>query len=80
MLWVVNANVIRNISSRVRVWQQSSQVPTFFLDGDIQGITGGEEHAKRVAKDVIDPFNLYECHIHCAPAEFQMNKGEKPGE
>ena len=35
-------------------WQGSTQVPTFYLDSDVQGIVSCE-HAARIAVEVIGP-------------------------
>jgi hypothetical protein len=41
----------------------AAQLPTFFLDGDVQGITSAQ-HATRVAAKVIDPFcKLHKLHL-----------------
>lgn len=45
-------------------WTSSRQVPTFFLDGDVQGITS-EDHAERIAKTIVDPFGRFATEI-CA--------------
>lgn len=36
----------------------SSQVPTFYLDENVQGIKD-ENHAINIARDVLDPFKEY---------------------
>lgn len=33
-------------------WRSSFGLPTFFLDGDVQGITG-EEHAEAIARRIV---------------------------
>lgn len=44
-------------ASREGDWGTSTrQIPTFYLDGNVQGITS-EEHAQRIAMEIIDPFD-----------------------
>jgi hypothetical protein len=42
-------------------WISTRQVPTFYLDEAVQGIVSAD-HAERIARDVINPFGLYEVH------------------
>jgi hypothetical protein len=43
-------------------WQRSRNAPTFILDSHIQGIvTAG--HAAGIARDVVDPFEVYTVNI-----------------
>ena len=46
------------INGRIEHNGRPRDLPTFFLDEDIQGIVG-EDHAVEVARDIIDPFRLY---------------------
>lgn len=43
-------------------WSRTRQVPTFFLDPRVQGIVS-EDHAKRIALDIIDPFGQYDVSV-----------------
>lgn len=52
MLWRVQANIVRKDKDG---WNVSRQIPTFFLDEDIQGIVSAE-HAKKIAEDIINTF------------------------
>jgi hypothetical protein len=36
------------------------QFPTFYLDSDVQGIVS-DQHAKKIAEEVLNPFGDYEC-------------------
>lgn len=66
-LWRVTAQVTRVQDG----WQSSRQVPTFYLDSDLQGITGAE-HAIRVAQEVIDPYA--ELAVHATVQEADANR------
>lgn len=46
-IWLVSAIVVRN--------NQERSIPTFYLNGNIQGILD-EEHAESIAREVVDPF------------------------
>jgi hypothetical protein len=48
---------------------QLRQIPTFILDGNIQGIQDADT-AKRIAKEVIDPFNESEVHLSVTLVSF----------
>lgn len=37
-------------------FERSTQVPTFFLDSDVQGITG-REHAANIVQDILRSIN-----------------------
>lgn len=50
MLWSITATVHQKIGK----WDSVRQVPTFFLNATVQGILT-EDHAKRVALNIIDP-------------------------
>lgn len=72
MMWLVTATVTRTKDG----WTSTRQVPTFLLDGNIQGILPGDgEGAGRVA------FNLLatvagegaELHVTVTPAELLHN-------
>lgn len=61
--YVVTAQVVREKGG----WTSSHGVPTFFLDEDIQNIVS-EDHAEKIAKSIIDPYDQYEVHA-CAILE-----------
>lgn len=45
-------------------WTKTRQVPTFYLDETVQGITG-KDHAEELALEVLDPTgNLRESPYH----------------
>jgi hypothetical protein len=55
-----------SISSTSGEWHGTRQVPTFFLDEDVQGIVSAD-HAARIAADVIDPLRQIpreRIHVH----------------
>jgi hypothetical protein len=51
--------VVACVTHKRKGWTTSVQIPIFYLDADIQGITS-DEHAKEVAKGVIDPAGVAE--------------------
>lgn len=60
--YVVHATVVKKRGG----WTSSVQVPTFLLDADVQGIVS-EEHAERVARQVVDPLGLAD-RVHISVA------------
>ena len=38
------------------MWTITKQIPFFYLDGEVQGILN-EEHAKKIAKSILNPFD-----------------------
>jgi hypothetical protein len=47
-------------------WTGSRQVPTFYLNPQVQGITSAE-HAERIAREIIDPMGTaVEVHVFAA--------------
>jgi len=40
-------------------WTEEAQLPTFYLDPDVQAIRSAE-HAESIAEKIIDPFGLYQ--------------------
>lgn len=56
-MYVVVATVTHTKSEGGNIWSSTRQVPTFFLDEAVQGIVD-TNHARRIARDVIDPFGL----------------------
>lgn len=53
MMYAVNVAIV----TRKGEWEGARMVPTFYLDSDVQGITG-VEHAARVAAEVVNPLGL----------------------
>ena len=51
-MWIIQATVTKQ---KYNGWRESTQLPTFFLDKDIQGIVD-EKHAARIAEKLINPF------------------------
>lgn len=49
-LWAVQAQVV--VQLEVEAWSSSRQVPTFYLDPQVQGITD-KAHAERIAEDIL---------------------------
>lgn len=65
MFYIITAQIVRKTENGTI----SKQVPTFYLNGDIQGITNLDT-AEKVAKDVIDPFGEHEVHV-CIETAFE---------
>lgn len=59
MQYVITATVTERTAEGAR----TTQVPTFYLDADVQGIIDAR-HAEQVAIDVIDPFNRFDVHAY----------------
>ena len=55
MIYSVTATVTRDDG-------RSLEIPTFYLNSDVQGFTD-ESGACAIARTIIDPFGLYNCHI-----------------
>jgi hypothetical protein len=43
-------------------WVGAKQVPTFYLDGSVQGITS-EAHAETIAQNIVDPLGQHTVHV-----------------
>lgn len=52
MLYAITANVSRERDG----WSGSRQIPTFYLDENVQGIMS-EAGARNIAQTIIDPYN-----------------------
>lgn len=52
-MWQITATITSWSKAR---WEKTTQIPTFFLDGKIQGILTAS-HAEHIAYDVINPLN-----------------------
>jgi hypothetical protein len=62
LVYVITAQVLTHEKAGDGSWQ----VPTFYLDSAIQGITD-HIHAIAIAKQVIDPMGTLELSIHAEP-------------
>ena len=67
--WLVTATVTSRTSSDGMNWERTTALPTFVLDGGIEGILT-EETAEKVARAVIDPQHLYD-EIHVQVSRFK---------
>lgn len=59
-MYAIRATITHTVDTqagRAHGWTSSRQVPTFYLDENVQGITS-EEHAERIALDVINPLQV----------------------
>lgn len=69
-MYAITATISRTTTDD---WTSTRQVPTFYLDESVQGIVN-EEHAKRIAREIIDPFSEYAMHVNAvqmdAPVRF----------
>lgn len=70
MLWRVQANIVRKDKNG---WNVLRQIPTFFLDEDIQGIVSAE-HAKKIAEDIINTFKDEDIILSINVLPFQSAK------
>ena len=69
-LYIVQAQVVNETADG---WQSSVGVPAFFLDKDLLGIIH-VEHAKQIARNVVDPLGeAKEVHLSIAP-DFDDNE------
>lgn len=57
-MYAVTATITRARSG----WESTRQVPTFYLDSSVQGIVS-EEHAAVIAREIIDPFDLFDVSV-----------------
>lgn len=77
MLFLVVATVTRTTKDkRGKAWESTRQVPTFLLDGNIQGILPGDgEHAARVARDLLLTVagEGASVHVTVTPAQFRAD-------
>ena len=48
------------------------QIPTFILNSDVQGIVS-EEHAARVAEDIINPCGNPDIRVNCCITKLDMS-------
>lgn len=52
MLYQIQATVTNRDSER---WTKMAQIPTFYLDSEIQGIVS-DDHAEHIAGSILNPF------------------------
>jgi hypothetical protein len=64
------------ISHVVNGYSTSHQIPTFFLEGDIQGIMD-EKHAEKIAGFVINPFGEYVACISAVKVGYIVSAGDR---
>ena len=62
MLYAITAQV----HSRQGEWTGSRQIPTFYLDSSVQGITS-PDHALVIATMILDPFGQHSLSVHAEP-------------
>jgi len=75
MLYVITAQVLTSQSGH----NGSQQVPTFYLDSALQGITDAE-HAVKIARYIIDPMGTLELSIHAEPITVSVPGPPEPSE
>lgn len=56
-MWAIQAQVESHVKDSSGEWAGSRQVPTFYLNERVQGITS-EEHAARIACEILDPLHV----------------------
>jgi hypothetical protein len=57
-MYAITAQVLTyDTDEHAVMWRGSWQIPTFYLDESVQGITD-ERHAVRIARQVIDPLSV----------------------
>ncbi len=66
-MYAITATVSRETEDG---WSSLQQVPTFYLDENVQGIVN-EDHAGLIAFKIIDPFGVYEVHVKAVKMEEQ---------
>ncbi len=54
-MWAVCATLMKKIpSEHGGYWWRTHQIPTFYLDENVQGIVN-KDHAEKIARTIIDP-------------------------
>jgi hypothetical protein len=62
-MYAITAQVLTSETDRHGiVWRGSRQIPTFYLDENVQGITD-ESHAVKIARAIIDPLGTLNVSI-----------------
>ena len=57
-MYAITAHLCKHVPERgAQVWKGSHQLPTFYLDETVQGITD-ELHAVRIAHQILDPMGI----------------------
>jgi hypothetical protein len=75
MMYVITAQVLTEQDG----YTGSRQVPTFYLDSALQGITD-VSHATDIAKTIIDPMGSLELSIHAEPMPVHVPGPPEPAE
>lgn len=63
MLYAIQAQVVW---TNKKGWKTSRQIPTFFLDSDIQGIVNAE-HAEEIAVKMLEYTKEFKAHVVVIP-------------
>jgi hypothetical protein len=63
-MYAITATVETTVHSKSGDWHGARQIPTFYLDENVQGIVS-EAHAERIAREIIDPLSSRTVHV-CA--------------
>jgi hypothetical protein len=62
-MYAITAQVLTyDTDANAITWRGSRQIPTFYLDETVQGITD-ERHATRIAREIIDPFRVLNVRV-----------------
>jgi uncharacterized protein YabE (DUF348 family) len=65
VFWIVQATVT--------IGAATTQIPTFYLNADVQGIMD-EEGCKKVARDIVDPFHEASVSVNCDKWQFAIKE------
>jgi hypothetical protein len=55
----------------------TKQISTFYLDSNVQGIVSAE-HAEKIARTIIDPFDEHEVHVYTEDSRIDEGGHEEP--
>lgn len=64
-MWIIQGTAVK----RTPQGETTRQIPTFYLNSNIQGIVSADT-CEKVAKDVVDPFGELEVHL-CVQTVFE---------
>lgn len=56
-MYAITATIRRERREGNVGWWKTTQIPTFYLDENVQGFTDSRG-AERIARDILDPFGL----------------------
>lgn len=62
----------KTIDKRGKEWTRSTQVPTFLLPAGVQGIVSND-HACRIATDLLNPWRDPLVTVHCSAMRVHVN-------